>query len=52
MKGIRGGIMQDIHFHQGYRQYALTLSADQLKKIDYTAGKNPASLLSIKLNSH
>ena len=24
--------MQDIHFHQGYRQYALTLSADQLKK--------------------
>ena len=42
VKGIRGGIMQDIHFHQGYRQYALTLSADQLKKIDYTAGKNPA----------
>lgn len=33
--------MQDIHFHQGYRQYALTLSAEQLQRIDYTDGKNP-----------
>ncbi|MGM0209042.1 glycosyl hydrolase [Enterococcus sp. DIV0421] len=36
--------MQDIHFHQGYRQYALTLSAEQLQRIDYTAGKNPVQL--------
>jgi beta-galactosidase len=40
-KGIRGGIMQDIHFHQGYRHYPLTLSAEQLQAIDYQAGKNP-----------
>ena len=23
-KGIRGGVMQDIHFHQGYQHYPLT----------------------------
>ncbi|MEI5993829.1 glycoside hydrolase family 35 protein [Candidatus Enterococcus mansonii] len=40
-KGIRGGIMQDIHFHQGYKQYPLTLSEDQLHSIDYTAGTDP-----------
>lgn len=40
-KGIRGGIMQDIHFHQGYQQYPLTLSKKQLEAIDYQAGKNP-----------
>ncbi|MEI5990575.1 glycosyl hydrolase [Enterococcus termitis] len=40
-KGIRGGIMQDIHFHQGYQQYPLTLSEKQLQDIDYHAGKNP-----------
>ncbi|EGC70993.1 glycosyl hydrolase family 35 [Enterococcus casseliflavus ATCC 12755] len=40
-KGIRGGIMQDIHFHQGYRHYPLMLSAEQLQAIDYQAGKNP-----------
>ncbi|MFD2307159.1 glycoside hydrolase family 35 protein [Enterococcus termitis] len=40
-KGIRGGIMQDIHFHQGYDQYPLTLSEKQLQRIDYTAGQNP-----------
>lgn len=40
-KGIRGGIMQDIHFHQGYRHYPLTLSESQLQAIDYTAGSNP-----------
>ncbi|MBL1225047.1 glycoside hydrolase family 35 protein [Enterococcus sp. BWR-S5] len=36
-KGIRGGIMQDIHFHQGYRQFPLSLSKEQLAKIDYQA---------------
>lgn len=41
-KGIRGGIMQDIHFHQGYLHYPLPLSAEQLQLIDYQAGKNPA----------
>lgn len=40
-KGIRGGIMQDIHFHQGYRHYPLTLSESQLQAIEYTAGSNP-----------
>ena len=40
-KGIRGGIMQDIHFHQGYQQYPLTLSEEQLQAIDYAAGKAP-----------
>lgn len=39
-KGIRGGVMQDIHFHQGYTHYPITLEVDQLEKIDYTAGKN------------
>lgn len=51
VKGIRRGIMQDIHFHQGYRQYALTLSAEQLQRIDYTDGKNPVQPSFIKLNS-
>lgn len=40
-KGIRGGIMQDIHFHQGYVHYPLTLEKEQLEKIDYQAGKVP-----------
>lgn len=40
-KGIRGGLMQDIHFHQGYKNYPLTLSEKQLNAIDFSAGKNP-----------
>lgn len=40
-KGIRGGVMQDIHFHQGYTQYPLTFEPEQLAQIDYSAGKNP-----------
>ncbi|MDT2785298.1 beta-galactosidase [Enterococcus asini] len=40
-KGIRGGVMQDIHFHQGYRHYPLTLAPEQIDKIDFSAGKNP-----------
>ena len=40
-KGIRGGIMQDIHFHQGYAQYPLDFSTEQLQKIDFQAGKDP-----------
>ncbi|MDT2811289.1 glycoside hydrolase family 35 protein [Enterococcus asini] len=40
-KGIRGGVMQDIHFHQGYRHYPLTFAPEQIDKIDFTAGKNP-----------
>jgi beta-galactosidase len=42
VKGIRSGIMQDIHFHQGYQQYVLSLTEEQLQKIDYSAGENPA----------
>ncbi|MFK4955281.1 beta-galactosidase family protein [Lactococcus garvieae] len=41
-KGIRGGMMHDIHFHQGYTQYPLDFSAEQLSGIDFSAGKNPA----------
>lgn len=40
-KGIRGGVMQDIHFHQGYRHYPLTFAPEQIEKIDFTAGENP-----------
>lgn len=40
-KGIRGGVMQDIHFHQGYRHYPLTFAPEQIDKIDFSAGKNP-----------
>ena len=37
--------MQDIHFHQGYRHYPVTLSAEQLQDIDYQAGKIRHTLL-------
>lgn len=40
-KGIRGGVIHDIHFHQGYAQYPLILDQNQLRAIDYNAGKNP-----------
>lgn len=36
-KGIRGGVMQDIHFHQGFSQYPLDFSAKQVSQIDFTA---------------
>ena len=51
-KGIRGGIMQDIHFHQGYCQYVIDLSKEQLQKIDYTAKKDPKqpSFYQVKLD--
>ncbi|MHC5227294.1 glycoside hydrolase family 35 protein [Enterococcus sp. LJL99] len=39
-KGIRGGVIHDIHFHQGYEQYPLVLDQKQLNAIDYKAGKN------------
>ena len=35
-KGIRGGVMYDIHFHQGFEQFYLELDAEQLNLIDYT----------------
>lgn len=41
-KGIRNGVMQDIHFHLGYRHYPLTFEQAQLDKIDYSAGKDPS----------
>lgn len=40
-KGIRGGVMQDIHFHQGYRHYPLDFSSEQLAAVDFSAGKDP-----------
>ncbi|MHC5375584.1 glycoside hydrolase family 35 protein [Enterococcus sp. LJL120] len=36
-KGLRGGLIHDIHFHQGFTQYALDFSFEQLAKIDFTA---------------
>ena len=39
-KGIRGGVIHDIHFHQGYQQCSLSLDQEQLASIDYDAGKN------------
>ncbi|MGP6139258.1 glycoside hydrolase family 35 protein [Jeotgalibaca sp. A127] len=39
-KGIRGGVMYDIHFHQVYEQFTLELDADQLALIDYTQESN------------
>ncbi|MDR0921960.1 MAG: beta-galactosidase [Lactobacillales bacterium] len=41
-KGIRQGIMQDIHFHQGYTQYALDMSGEQIAAIDFTRQENAA----------
>lgn len=35
-KGIRGGVMYDIHFHQGYEQFYLNLDAEQLERVDYS----------------
>lgn len=39
-KGIRGGIIHDIHFHQGYKQYPLSLEPHQLEKIDFSQSSN------------
>lgn len=35
-KGIRGGVMYDIHFHQGYKQYPLSFQPEQVKRIDFS----------------
>lgn len=40
-KGIRGGIIHDIHFHQGYTHYPLSLDEAQIQAIDFTAAANP-----------
>ncbi|RHH67818.1 MULTISPECIES: beta-galactosidase family protein [Vagococcus] len=42
MKGIRGGVMYDIHFHQGFKHYPLTLSKEQLDAIDFDKEANPS----------
>lgn len=42
MKGIRGGVMYDIHFHQGFKHYPLTLSKEQLAAIDFDKEANPS----------
>lgn len=41
MKGIRGGVMYDIHFHQGFKHYPLTMSSEQLNAIDFNKQSNP-----------
>src|SRR5699024_9303474 len=40
-KGIRNGIMYDIHFVQGYQQYALDFSKEQLAGIDFSKKADP-----------
>ncbi|MBO0438427.1 glycoside hydrolase family 35 protein [Vagococcus fluvialis] len=40
-KGIRGGVMHDIHFHQGFYHYPLSLEPEELSRIDFNAGKAP-----------
>jgi len=35
-KGIRGGLMIDHHFHQGFTQYSLDLNPQQVQNIDFT----------------
>ena len=35
MKGIRGGVMYDIHFHQGFKHYPLSLSKEELERINF-----------------
>lgn len=35
-KGIRGGVMHDIHFHQGYTHYPLDFQEAQLNAIDFS----------------
>lgn len=40
-KGIRGGIIHDIHFHQGYKQYPLSFEPHQLEKIDFSKSSDP-----------
>lgn len=39
-KGIRGGIIHDIHFHQGYTHYPLPLDSAQIRAIDFSAQPN------------
>ncbi|MGT2784596.1 glycoside hydrolase family 35 protein [Streptococcus merionis] len=38
-KGLRQGVMADLHFLTGWRQYCLSL--DNTEKIDFSAGWNP-----------
>ncbi|EOT48623.1 MULTISPECIES: glycoside hydrolase family 35 protein [Enterococcus] len=40
-KGIRGGVIHDIHFHQGYTQSSLNLDAEQIAAIDFTKEADP-----------
>lgn len=39
-KGIRGGVMHDIHFHEGFTHFPVTLSSTELSKVNYQAGKD------------
>lgn len=40
-KGIRGGVVYDLHFHKGYSQYPLSLIPEELEKIDFSQDANP-----------
>lgn len=40
-KGIRNGIMYDIHFVQGYQQYAFDFSKEQLAALDFSGKADP-----------
>lgn len=39
-KGIRNGVMHDIRFHQGYEQYALDFSSEQIDSINFSKPEN------------
>lgn len=39
-KGIRGGIIHDIHFHQGYTHFPLSLDPPQIRAIDFSEQPN------------
>lgn len=41
-KGIRTGVMHDIHFHKGFKHIPLTFSQEELSKIDFSKDSNPS----------
>ncbi|MGM0125884.1 beta-galactosidase [Enterococcus sp. AZ194] len=42
-KGIRSGVMEDIHYLSDWRHYALDFSAEQLAKIDFSKSADEAT---------
>lgn len=42
-KGIRGGVMIDLHFHSNWMQYALDFSEESVSKIDFSKNWQPST---------